>query len=118
LCQADYEGSSESAYRWDEWEQLCLEASQGDGELIAGVRGFWDRHLPFMHCVGSGYGYFALVTSTEGFGQVVAGFEPLFDEATAIAGSFSAFLAWLVQTPGDDLIGESLRQTELVKSDR
>lgn len=96
LCQSDYEGTSGSAFRWDEWEKLSLDAADGDDGFITDIRAFWDSHFPFMFSVHSGYAYRAVCTVGEAFGQVVEGYEPLFEEASPVADSFESFLPTLL----------------------
>jgi hypothetical protein len=96
LCEADYAGTSGSAFRWDEWERMSLDAAEGNARLVAAVRAFWDAHLPFLLSVRDGYAYHAIRTAPEGFGQVVAAREPEFEEASVVAGSFGEFLSSLL----------------------
>jgi hypothetical protein len=98
LCEADYAGTSGSAFRWDEWERMSLEAAGDDSRLAAHVRAFWDAYLPFMLSVRDGYAYYAVRTVADGFGRVVMGREPEFENASVMAESFEGFL--------DSLLGE------------
>ena len=97
LCQGDFEGSSGSAFRWDEWERLSLDAARGDARLISEIRGFWDTHFPFLFSVHSGYAYHAACTAGDRFGHVVVGGEPEFEEAQPVADSFESFLEELLR---------------------
>jgi hypothetical protein len=92
LCQSDYEGTSGAAFRWDEWEQLSLDAARGDAKLITEIRAFWDCHFPFLFSVHSGYAYHAVCTADDRFGKVVEGYEPEFEEALPVADSFESFM--------------------------
>ena len=92
LSQRDYEGTSGAAFRWDEWEQLSLDAACGDAKFITEIRVFWDSHFPFLFSVHSGYAYHAVCTADDRFGQVVEGYEPGFEEALPVADSFESFL--------------------------
>jgi hypothetical protein len=109
LCQGDYARTAGSPWAWDEWEQMSLSACNGDGEQLSQVRDFWDEHLPFMFSVYQDYGYFAVRTAPEGFGRVVVGFAPYFEEPSVAADTFEAFLEWLVECPGEDVLVESLQ---------
>lgn len=91
LCEADFHGTSGGAFRWDEWERMSLEAA-GNAAETAEVRAFWDAHLPFLLSVRDGYAYLAVRTAPDGFGRVVAGREPEFEEASLVAGIFEQFL--------------------------
>ena len=93
LCQCDYEGTSGSAFRWDEWEQLSLDAADGDAGFSSEIRAFWDSHFPFLFSVHSGYAYHAVCTAADHFGQVVEGYEPAFEEVVPVADSFESFIA-------------------------
>jgi len=113
LCEADYAGTADSAFRWDEYERMSIEASDGDPQLLASVRAFWDTHLPVLLSVRDGYAYYAVRTAEDGFGRVVEGREPEFEEALVVAESFEDFLSKLlgscpVAEPGDGANGESM----------
>ncbi len=90
LGAGDFDGSTGAAFKWNEWEQLSLDAAQGDPELVSGICAFWDTHFPVGMSTKRGYAYFALRRSDL---QVVVGEEPEFEEsARAVAASFQAFL--------------------------
>ena len=93
LCQSDFEGTSNSAFRWDEWEHLSLEAANGDTKLITEIRAFWNCHFPFLISVNSGYAFHAVCTAEDRFGQIVEGHEPEFEEVSLVADSFENFLS-------------------------
>jgi hypothetical protein len=93
LCQGDFEGTSNSAFTWDEWEQLSLDSARGDARLITNIRKFWDSHFPFLFSIHSGYGFHAVCTADDQFGRVVAGYEPEFEQVSPVADSFEGFLA-------------------------
>jgi hypothetical protein len=95
LCQSDYEGRSNSAFRWHEWEQMSLNAANGDSRDVAEIRKFWDSHFPFLFSVHSGYAFHAVCTSSTKFGEIVAGYEPAFEEAISVAETFEKFLTML-----------------------
>jgi hypothetical protein len=97
LCEGDYAGTSGAAFKWDEWERMSLEAAADDSRLADAVRGFWDEHLPFLLSVRDGYAYFAVRTAGEGFGRVVAGREPEFEETSEVARTFEEFLSLLAE---------------------
>ena len=107
LCEADYAGTGGAAFRWDEWERMSLDAAGDDLRLVAEVRAFWDAHLPFLLSVRDGYAYHAVRTATDGFGRVVAGREPEFEEASVVAESFGEFLSSLLGSAPDAAPGTS-----------
>lgn len=96
LCECDYNGESGAAFHWDEWEQMSLAASAGDEQATAQVLAFWDAHLPFMLSVRDGYSYWAIRTVSDGFGKVVTGREPEFEQVSDVADSFEDFLSLLL----------------------
>ncbi|HWB06458.1 MAG TPA: hypothetical protein VG796_25765 [Verrucomicrobiales bacterium] len=84
----DYSGTSDSSFAWNEWEQMSIEAADGDQEWIARITAFWNEHFPVAHSVGDGYAYFALTPN----GSVVTGREPEFEEPSPFAPGFTEFL--------------------------
>jgi hypothetical protein len=99
LCQADYEGASQSAFRWNEWEEISLKAAM-DGKDVnwaAKIRAFWTGHFPFMLSVAGGYGYVAVRVGPDDFGRIVRGQAPEFEEVEIIADSFDQFLREFLQ---------------------
>ena len=79
-----FAGKAGVAYAWNEWEQQSIEAADGHPSLKAGVHKFWDKHLPVLMSVKSGYAYFALDMDTF---QVVCGEEPEYEEPSVLASS-------------------------------
>jgi hypothetical protein len=94
LGAADFYGSSQSAYRWNDWEQMSLDAAEGNATLTTSIRFFWNNHFPIAISVKSGYAYFAVRKADFG---VVCGEEPEFDETSPIASSFSEFINLLAK---------------------
>ncbi len=95
LCEGDYGGTSGAAFRWDEWERMSLDAAADDRRSAEAIRRFWDEHLPFLLSVRDGYAYFAVRTAADGFGRVVAGREPEFEETSQVSRTFEEFLSLL-----------------------
>ena len=102
LTRSDFEGAGGSAFRWNEFECMSLDAADGDPQWQSDIRSFWDSHFPFMLSVKSGYAYFAVCLTPEKLGTVVSGCEPEFEEASEVSTSFAEFqevLCQAVQTP-------------------
>lgn len=59
----------------------------------AQIRGFWDRHFPFMPAVHSDYDYLAVSLEGQSYGEIMHGFAPEFEAASMVAPSFKEFLA-------------------------
>jgi len=92
LCPDDYNGTSDVAFAWNEFEQLEVESAEGDDEALVEIREFWDRYLPFMLSVGGDYAFLALVVSGDDYGSVVDGYGPDFEGVTELAPSFEEFV--------------------------
>jgi hypothetical protein len=60
LTAADYAGTSDSVWAWNEWERQELETFASDEKVKAEVREFWKAYLPFYLDVGGDYAYFAV----------------------------------------------------------
>ncbi len=93
LCREDYRRTDEQSYRWNENELMSLDAAGGDPVWQAQIRGFWDRHFPFMMAVHSDYDYLAVSLEDQSYGGIVHGFCPESEEASMVAPSFTEFLA-------------------------
>jgi hypothetical protein len=89
LTSSEFAASSDSAFRWNQWEVDCLEAADSDPEWQAEIVCFWDRHFPLMLSLKSGYAYFAIRQEDL---VIVAGEEPEFEGTAIIATSFPEFL--------------------------
>jgi hypothetical protein len=87
LTVQDYSGTSDSAFRWNEWELLSAECCDGDSRWQAEIVSFWDRHFPIMMSVGKGYAYWALERETL---AVVGGTEPEFEDTSIVASSVAS----------------------------
>ncbi len=92
LTPREFEGSSESAFAWNEFELMSLEAAEGDPSLEAEVSAFWDAHFPFLLSVRDGYSFFAVSLKGPRRGAVVHGREPEFESVSMVASTFPAFL--------------------------
>jgi hypothetical protein len=88
-CSAEFSGTSDCAFAWNEWELICLASVATEGEAER-VRSFWSQHLPIFMSVRDEYEYYGIAVTD---GSIVYGYEPLFEEPTKIAVSFTDFLA-------------------------
>ena len=96
LCQDDYWGTSNSAFKWNEWELLSLDAADGDEDFISDIKSFWDYHFPFYYSIHSGYQFIAVSLKQENYGSIVLGFEPEFEEAYEFKKDLSSFFTHLL----------------------
>lgn len=90
LSVEDFSGISESAFTWDEWERMSLEAAGEDPKIIRSILKFWNAHLPIHFDVSDGYAFHAIRLSD---GAIVTGREPEFEEIDVVAGSLQDFIA-------------------------
>ena len=76
---------------WDynEFENMSLEAADGDKAWSTEIKEFWDNTLPIIMSIGGDYQYFAIKLES---GEVVHGWEPEFEETCVVAESFDEFI--------------------------
>lgn len=92
ISSQDYHSApDEGSFAWNEFEQMSLDAAL-DAEDEGEIRSFWESHLPFMMSVKGEYAYLAIVLTGKDKGAIVAGAEPVFEEAEIICPSFEQFL--------------------------
>ncbi len=89
LCLDDYLGTADSAFKWNEMEQISL--VEGDDDYNEPIIAFWNQHLPIALSVRDDYTYYALKAKDD-FGTVVSSFEPYFEEPNPVAPSLEQFL--------------------------
>lgn len=94
LCRDDYSTGAESAFAWNELEQLSIQAVTTDDEAAA-VSRFWKRHLPILLSVRNGYEYLAVRDD----GAIVHGTEPEFEETAVVFSHFDDLLRYIVAGP-------------------
>ena len=56
----DFNGESDSGFRWNEFELMGLEALADDKESCDMIRLFWDSHIPILMSVKDGYQYLCI----------------------------------------------------------
>ncbi|MBD5129309.1 MAG: SMI1/KNR4 family protein [Ruminococcaceae bacterium] len=78
---------------YDEFEQISLEAAEGDEEWTNKIRAFWDNHIPVVISVAGYYHYYAVGVRT---GEVFKGSEPEFEEVEIAAPSFTDFVEYII----------------------
>lgn len=99
----DFNGTSDSSFRWNEFEEMSLEVFVDDAEETARIRKFWDCHLPIALSVKDGYKYLCLGLSAEDFGRVYYGEEPEFeDSAELVCNSFDELIQRLCMDGSDN----------------
>ncbi|WP_343995365.1 hypothetical protein [Nocardioides dubius] len=104
LSAADYAGTSDSAFAWNAFEQLSLEAAVDDADRRRSTD-FWREFLPIALGVAGSYEYLAISRVS---GVVVHGAEPEFEEVTLLADDLPEFLAGVADgSLGADFFGKS-----------
>jgi hypothetical protein len=91
LTRTSYAHVSSDGLGWNAVEMMALDFCN-DAYENAAVRRFWDIHFPFMMAVHSDYDYLAIRLSEGGFGAVVHGFAPEWEEPSVVTTSFTDFL--------------------------
>lgn len=91
LCPYNFE--DDSAFRWNEFELISLDAASDDEEWQDEIREFWDNYLPIVMSVGGDYHYYAICTKT---GEIFEGREPEFEEPEICAASFTDFITRII----------------------
>jgi len=92
LTADDFRRSDDDGFRWNEYELIALEASEGEPSSQARVRAFWTDHLPIMMAVHSDYDYLAVRLTGPNAGSIVHGAAPDWEEPSLVARSFDEFL--------------------------
>lgn len=82
LCAADYAATGGSAFGWDAFRGMSLEAAESDAGRQE-VEAFWTRHVPIFMSVDGDYEFLAIDRRS---GQVVHGVEPEFEAVSEVAG--------------------------------
>lgn len=93
LSAGDYAGTTDSAFAWNEFERLSLDAAL-DAEDRARIASFWARHLPILLSVAGDYAFLAIDRAT---GAVVHGVEPEFEATTPVASSLEALFEAIME---------------------
>ena len=94
LCADDYDIQGDTAWQWNEWELLGLEAAGNDAVWKDNIKRFWDEHLPIVLSLESGYAYYAISMKDN---TIVSGGEPEFEACKTVADSFEDFMKKVIK---------------------
>ena len=83
----------DSVWEYNDFENMSLEAADGDEEWSREIKAFWDNTFPIIMSIGGDYQYFAIKLDS---GEVVQGWEPEFEYPLVVAESFVEFLEKLI----------------------
>ena len=86
--------ADDSAFRWNEFELISLEAASGDEKWTADIKEFWDNYLPIVMSVGGDYHYYAIGIRT---GEIFDGWAPEFEEPEIVAPNFTDFIEKIIE---------------------
>jgi len=87
ICADDYNGTSKSAWAWNEMEKIDLEG-EGDERTTAQIVEFWNQHLPFMCSASGDYAHLALRVTGDSCGSVVEGYDVELTTVSDVAPTF------------------------------
>jgi len=110
----DFNGTTDSAFRWNEFEIMMLEVYEDEAgkEIRAEETGrvitFWDKHIPFIMSCKNFYSYFAICLLADSYGQIVYGSEPEFEETETVANDFADFMSQLTGKTLDKKYSEQI----------
>ena len=96
LCESDYNNKSNSAFKWNEYEIISLDAAGKDRNWKREIISWWDKYLPIVMSVQDGYSYYAIDLYNEK-GAIVEGCEPEFEEVTKIADNLEDFFDLIIK---------------------
>ena len=83
----------DDVWSYNEFENMSLEATNGDETWSTEIKEFWDNNMPIIMSVGGDYQYFAIELES---GKVVQGWAPEFESPSVVAESFVEFLDKLI----------------------
>lgn len=95
ICEDDFNNNSDTAFKWNEFEWLSLEAAAGDANWQSEITAWWDKYLPIVMSVEGGYSFYA-IDLTRDRGAIVRGAEPEFEEVDKVANTFEQFLVMIM----------------------
>ena len=96
LCETEYtKEADDTELGWNVMESMSLEASEHEHESQS-IKEWWDDHLPILLSTRDGYSHFSISLEKGSFGQVVEGYEPVFEDVVIIANSFVEFLGMIM----------------------
>lgn len=71
------------------FEDISLDAAEGDEAWIEEIKSFWDKTFPIIMGVGGDYHYYAIDLETD---KIVEGWEPEFEDPIEVANNLNEFL--------------------------
>ncbi|RED83195.1 SMI1/KNR4 family protein [Cohnella phaseoli] len=93
ICENEFNNSSDTEFKWNEYELLSLEAAMEDAVWKSEITAWWDNHLPIVMSVEGGYSFYAIDLTN---GAIVRGYEPEFEEVDKVANNLEEFLGLMM----------------------
>ncbi len=93
ICENEFNNSSDTEFKWNEYELLSLEAAMEDAVWKSEITTWWDNHLPIVMSVEGGYSFYAIDLTS---GAIVRGYEPEFEEVDKVANNLEEFLGLMM----------------------
>lgn len=90
ICENEYNGDSDSEFKWNEFELLSLEVAKNDKEWELEISKWWEKHLPIVMSVDDIYSFYA-IDLVEDTGAILKGYEPEFEEVEKVANNIEEF---------------------------
>lgn len=92
----DFNGESDSGFRWNEFEVMGLDALKDDEDACDMICQFWNNHIPILMSVKGEYQYLCIDLSPDNYGKIYYGVEPEFEESVVfVCGDFNQLLEML-----------------------
>lgn len=95
LCEDDYNSKTDVAFSWNEFEMISLEAAKEDDEWSQEIISWWNRYLPIVMSVHSGYSFYA-IDLYDNIGAIVKGREPEFEEVKVVTQNLKEFIGLIM----------------------
>lgn len=93
LCEREYnKESTETEFGWNDMELMGLSATEDDQEEYEKIKSWWNDYLPIVFSTRDGYSHFSISLHKNSFGQIVEGYEPMFEDVLVVANSLEEFL--------------------------
>ena len=93
LCENEYnKESTETEFGWNDMELMGLAATADDDEEHESIKNWWDNYIPILFSTRDGYSHFSMSLQESSFGQIVEGYEPMFEDVLVVADSLSELL--------------------------
>ena len=98
-----FNGETDTDFAWNAFEQISLEALEGDDEEIQDILDFWDNQIPILLSVKE-YEYLAICLTDENYGTIVHGVEPELEETSIVCSNFNELMSLMRNASNTDFL--------------